>query len=308
MSDTKTISVPSEIVRWCFSIRPDDGWQRFGRPALMSALLSWAELPWSMPWTNIKVNMITGNLTMVGTAKAIYQKGWTHFFAGTTDEFLRQGARQVFRGPCVSLLPAYIKKNISQELHWTVPFASGIVTAIAEVTGTAYFESRKTRNNSIVLAENVTNKFSAFSGYFATLARQIPAWMILFNVKDMLQHNLPKDDKGRISFFHLVLASPILAASFIAPCHPFDMIKTHKQSASKSKYGITRATPLTTALKLIYNHGGLPELFRGVTSSVIQRTTAALIIFYQSEWYRVDNKPSIPISEIVVAAKEQYFK
>ena len=73
----------------------------------------------------------------------------------------------------------------------------------------------------------------------------------------------------------LVCASPLIAASFILPTHPFDVVKTRQQASTSDAL---QGKSLFRALAHIVRKEGVKSLTRGSLASVIQGIPAAFII------------------------------
>lgn len=319
----------NQLARSIFAIRQEDPpIAKIAKPAAMSALLSSAAVFIDLPPSNIKTAIITSNArTSPEAARALFyaipkgakqatiSTGISNMYAGLWPELIRQNWRQIFRGPCVALLPPYFTENLPKEYHGFVPLLAGCTTATIDATLSTPFEARRQYRNSQALATGSEVKFSLFMGYKETMARQLCAWTIMYqmmhNIRGVCQSYSNTND---IPYLYLAFASSPFAATFLVPTHPLDMVKVHQQQAGQSKYGINKTTSIPSALRLIYVHGvktngtlgGARELFRGSTASVIQRTPAAFIMLSTNEFFarqRNDGTPIKPIWESVGTLK-----
>lgn len=287
-TSTTRLFTKHEVARTLFAPRQDDNTiLSTARPAIANMSLALLEFPFSMAWTNIKAGMITAHnqFGMRDTASAIYKTGFKNFYAGTQQELFRQLTRQCLIGPCLTTLPAYLKDNFPEDKQWAIPIAQGLITAGIEVTATARFESRRTYQNTAALSFGAVRHFKPFAGYYETLARQFPAWMICCYSLDQAVRNIKAYKKNEVSYSDLFLASPFVVASYILPMHPIDMVKIHKQQMGKSKYGIEEGMSILESLTKIYKCGGVRELWRGAPASVLQRIPTIFTALVLTEWY-----------------------
>lgn len=319
------ISGLNQLARSVFAIRPEDSVPlKIAKPAAMSAMLSSASVFIDLPFSNIKTAIITSKVKSSpeaaraifyaiprGAEVATFRSGILNMYAGLWAELIRQNWRQIFRGPCVALLPRYYTETLPKEYHSIVPILAGSSTAIIDATFSTPFEARRQYRNSQALAVGSEVKFRWFMGYKETMARQVCAWTIMFSTMEQIRiYGYRLYDGKEISYLYLALASGPFAATFLTPTHPLDMVKVHQQQAGASKYGIEKGTSIPRALQLIYlyglnNHGslgGIRELFRGCTASVVQRTPAAFIMLGTNEFFarqRNDKTPIKPLWESI---------